>query len=763
MKIRVRCLVMAMGVLLAGVALAQEEDIPLKNWTAPPYWTPPRVAKEVAPEDQLQVSAEGMNAGAQALPSSPVPFVAIAPCRIVDTRVATSDGFHEPNFADGETRTFDIPASTDCPGLPATSVAYSFNVQYRPLSVLAFITLFPTGTALPAVSTLTASPAAWVEDAAIVPAGTGGQIDVYCQYAGRVVIDVNGYYAAQSLVSSLNTKTGDITLAAGSNVTITPSTNTLTIAATGGPGGELPVGSTNQTLRNNGGSWVASSALTNDGFNVGISGNLFLPDTTGSTGVIVLGGYPFLHDYAQGGTGGGNTFVGQSAGNFSMGGTHSYDGSYNVGIGLGSLELNTTGNADTANGYATLINNTTGYDNTANGYDSMYFNTTGYNNTASGYDSLMHNTTGTHNTAVGFESLLSNTTGFQNAGSGEVSLYSNTTGFENTASGGGSLYSNTTGYDNTASGFDSLLSNTTGFHNAASGYEGLSSNTTGHDDTASGYDSLHSNQTGHDDVATGASSLAANTTGTYNTAVGSIAGNRSETITAYNGSSVTLVPNTTGDYDTFIGRGTGATTQVSNCTAVGVDAFCSADNEVRLGNYFVTSIGGKVAWSALSDARAKTDIRDLDLGLDLIMKLRPVSYRLRNGDGRTDLGLVAQDVEKVLGDAYNVVDVGGDPQRTLSLRYTELIAPLVKAVQEQQAQITIQRMTIEKQAAQIKAQRDDDRESQAEVKALQARITGDESELAIARTQEAEIQALREEVQALASIKGLTVAQASGN
>jgi hypothetical protein len=239
-----------------------------------------------------------------------------------------------------------------------------------------------------------------------------------------------------------------------------------------------------------------------------------------------------------------------------------------------------------------------------------------------------------------------------------------------------------------------LLGNTTGFDNTASGFEGLYSNTTGHDDTASGYDSLHSNQTGHDDVAVGASSLAANTTGGYNTAVGSIAGDRSETITAYNGSSVTLVPSTTGSYDTFIGRGTGATTQVDNCTAVGTDAYCDATDQVRLGNYYVTSIGGKVAWSALSDARAKTDIRDLDLGLDLIMKLRPVSYRLRNGNRKTDLGLVAQDVEKVLGDSYNVVDVGGDPQRTLSLRYTEIIAPLVKAVQDQQATIEAQRTEI---------------------------------------------------------------------
>ena len=245
MKIRVLCPVVAMAVLSTGVALAQDSELPLKNWTAPPYWTPPRAAAEAAPEERMEASAEGMTASAQALPSSPVPFVAIAPCRIVDTRVPTSDGFHEPNFADGETRTFAFPASPDCPGLPATSVAYSLNVQYRPLSVLAFITLFPTGTTMPTVSTLTAGPAAWVEDAAIIPAGTSGAVDVYCQYAGRVVIDVNGYYAAQSLVSSLNAKTGDLTLAAGTNIGITPSGNTLTIA---GPAALPPIGTAGGSL-----------------------------------------------------------------------------------------------------------------------------------------------------------------------------------------------------------------------------------------------------------------------------------------------------------------------------------------------------------------------------------------------------------------------------------------------------------------------------------------------------------------------------------
>jgi hypothetical protein len=227
-------------------------------------------------------------------------------------------------------------------------------------------------------------------------------------------------------------------------------------------------------------------------------------------------------------------------------------------------------------------------------------------------------------------------------------------------------------------------------NNTAVGYGALYSNqptSTGNGtlNTALGMSSLLGNMTGSLNTAAGAYALEANATGFQNTALGYNAGNRSGASTGYGGGAITYVPITTGNYNTFIGEGTGATaSDVFNCTALGIDAYCDAGNQVRLGNIYVTSIGGKVGWSALSDARAKSDIEDLSLGLDFVRKLRPVAYKLKDGNGRTDMGFVAQDVEKVLGDGYNVLTVAGDPDRTLSLRYTDLIAPLVKAVQEQQ-------------------------------------------------------------------------------
>jgi hypothetical protein len=305
---------------------------------------------------------------------------------------------------------------------------------------------------------------------------------------------------------------------------------------------------------------------------------------------------------------------------------------------------------------------------------------------------------GSANTGLGFQALYNNPVNSRlNTAVGHLALFSQSFDpgtsyeFNNTAVGGYALFSNqptstTNGFSNTAIGRSALYSNTTGTFNSGIGAGSLVTNVVGNRNTSVGFSSLGLT-TSSNNTAVGAYALGWNSTGSPNTAIGWKAGGRNgDVITGYTGSPVTVLSNTNGSYNTFVGV-TGVTTQVVNCTAVGMDAYCDADNQVRLGNVFVTSIGGKVGWSALSDARAKSDVRDLDLGLDFLLALRPVSFRYIAGNGRTDMGFVAQEVEALLGDGYNALDIGGDTERTLSLRYTDLIAPLVKAVQEQQAQI----------------------------------------------------------------------------
>ncbi|MBI2843900.1 MAG: hypothetical protein HYX78_10915 [Armatimonadetes bacterium] len=73
--------------------------------------------------------------------------------------------------------------------------------------------------------------------------------------------------ASNQLVKSINALRDDVTLAAGSNITITPSGNTLTIAATGGGGGIGGGGTDNFIPRWNGVSALEDSAIyqTDDG------------------------------------------------------------------------------------------------------------------------------------------------------------------------------------------------------------------------------------------------------------------------------------------------------------------------------------------------------------------------------------------------------------------------------------------------------------------------------------------------------------------
>jgi hypothetical protein len=96
-----------------------------------------------------------------------------------------------------------------------------------------------------------------------------------------------------------------------------------------------------------------------------------------------------------------------------------------------SLQANTTGAYNTANGAVALHDNDTGHSNTANGYAAIRANTTGIGNTATGAGALTFNTTGDHNTASGTSALFSNDTGNTNTALGWRAGSHQTTGSNN--------------------------------------------------------------------------------------------------------------------------------------------------------------------------------------------------------------------------------------------------------------------------------------------------------------------------------------------
>ena len=286
-----------------------------------------------------------------------------------------------------------------------------------------------------------------------------------------------------------------------------------------------------------------------------------------------------------------------------------------------------------------------------------------HRNVAFGYGSLTNfNTSSMYNVAFGWQTLYNNT-GWNNAAVGYQALYANTSGGYNTATGTKALYQNTTGFCNTAIGYEALCNNTTSWRNTAVGYRALHANTTGGGDP----------------------------TGGCNTAIGYYASTDSPGL--------------------------------SNTTAIGYQATTTANNQVRIGNSNVTSIGGYAAWSNISDGRIKRNIQANVPGLDFINLLQPITYNLdldalddllgiELDDNQEDMpltqeqidlerkarkakeeqvqsGFIAQDVEKAaleLGYNFSGVDAPQNDKDVYSLRYAEFVVPLVKAVQELSAQ-----------------------------------------------------------------------------
>jgi len=106
----------------------------------------------------------------------------------------------------------------------------------------------------------------------------------------------------------------------------------------------------------------------------------------------------------------------------------------------------------------------------------------------------------------------------------------------------------------------------------------------------------------------------------------------------------------------------------------------------------------KVAWTTSSDKRWKSDIKQSALGLDFIKSLNPVSY-VRNNDEKkkTEYGFIAQELEIALnkaGAANNGI-ISKDDAGMYSVRYNDLLAPMVKAIQEMNEMNKAQQKMIE--------------------------------------------------------------------
>lgn len=124
--------------------------------------------------------------------TSALAFYPVTPCRLVDTRLTTGT-LGGPSLVGNTTRTFPLLASP-C-NVPPIAKAYSLNFTSVPKGKLGFLTTWPAGQTQPLVSTLNAPTGTITANAAIVPAGTNGDISVFVTNGSDLVIDINGYFA----------------------------------------------------------------------------------------------------------------------------------------------------------------------------------------------------------------------------------------------------------------------------------------------------------------------------------------------------------------------------------------------------------------------------------------------------------------------------------------------------------------------------------------------------------------------------------------
>lgn len=97
-----------------------------------------------------------------------------------------------------------------------------------------------------------------------------------------------------------------------------------------------------------------------------------------------------------------------------------------------------------------------------------------------------------------------------------------------------------------------------------------------------------------------------------------------------------------------------------------------------------------------SSARFKTDIKDLTVGLNTLMKLQPREFTRKEPSpsqpSGKEIGFIAEEVEKV---EPRLVEYEADGKTPRGVNYAESVALLTKAIQEQQAQIDLLKKEIQ--------------------------------------------------------------------
>ncbi len=127
--------------------------------------------------------------------ASTLVFYPLKPCRVADTR-NTNGPLGGPHLTANQERNFPVLDASAC-DIPSSAKAYSLNFTVVPRSdPVETFTAWPYGQPKPVSSTLNAPTGTIVANAAIVSAGTSGEIATWATNDTDLVIDINGYFAS---------------------------------------------------------------------------------------------------------------------------------------------------------------------------------------------------------------------------------------------------------------------------------------------------------------------------------------------------------------------------------------------------------------------------------------------------------------------------------------------------------------------------------------------------------------------------------------
>lgn len=139
-----------------------------------------------------------------------------------------------------------------------------------------------------------------------------------------------------------------------------------------------------------------------------------------------------------------------------------------------------------------------------------------------------------------------------------------------------------------------------------------------------------------------------------------------------------------------------------------------------------TTTGQPILASCVSSIQYKENVNTFTRGLDLVRRLRPVSFDWIDS-GERDMGLIAEEV----AGAESLLATYDEKGEVQGVKYDRVGVVLVNAVKEQQTQIDSQQKQIESQAENIRQQREKLDKQQSEIEALKVIVCSQNTTAAI--------------------------------